>query len=259
MADDRPAKIRRDDTPGNAPFQPWNRKTEPEPRWWAFVAMVVVVLGQWWVGRALGLPNEWVYPAAVAILLAASVGVYLPTRRNPRPEVRAFAIAASSVVVFANAVSLVAFVANVFGFEVPVFTGVLGGSTPLGATDLLVAGLVLWLVNTLNFALIYWEMDGGGPIERANGYRSYPDLLFMQQQQRGWGPQDWKPLFADYVYVSLTSATAFSPTDTMPLSRRVKFAMGAQSVLSIAILAVLVARAVNIAASQPVPTTPKAP
>src|SRR5665647_3310264 len=106
------------------------------------------------------------------------------------------------------------------------------------------------LANVAVFALLYWELDGGGPEARADGYRGrYPDLVFPQQQpdQQGLAPATWKPSFHDYVYVSLTSATAFSPTDAMPYSKWAKLAMGAENVLSIATLAVIVARAVNIA------------
>jgi len=216
-------------------FQPWKAQTEPESRWWAFVAMAVVVAGQWWVSSSLQLQPVWLFPAVAAVLLLVSIGIYLPLRTDPPKVLRVLALGLVTVVVIANAASLGLLVTKVFG------------GTTLSPTSLLLTGLVLWLVDLTNFALLYWEMDGGGPEERAEGCRSYPDLLFMQQQQAGWGPDDWKPTFADYLYVSLTSATAFSPTDTMPLSKQAKLAMGVESALSLGILAVLVARAVNIA------------
>jgi hypothetical protein len=221
--------------PAATAFQPWEARTEPEPRWWAFVAMLVVVAGQWWVSSSLDLEPVWLFPAMGAALLLVSLAIYLPLRSDPPRILRMLALGLVTVVVVANAASLGLLIKGVFG------------GTRLSPGGLLVTGLVLWLVNVTNFALLYWEMDGGGPEERAQGYRSYPDLLFMQQQQPGWGPSDWKPTFGDYLYLSLTSATAFSPTDTMPLSRQAKFAMGVESVLSLAIVAVLISRAVNIA------------
>jgi uncharacterized membrane protein len=221
--------------PAESPFQPWAVRTEPESRWWAFVAMLVIVAGQWWVSSSLDLEPVWLFPAIAGILLLVSLGIYLPARTDPPRILRMLALGLVAVVVIANAASLALLIRGVFG------------GTRLTAAGLLVTGLVLWLVNLTNFALLYWEMDGGGPEERAEGYRSYPDLLFMQQQQPGWGPADWKPTFGDYLYLSLTSATAFSPTDTMPLSQKAKFAMGVESVLSLAIVAVLISRAVNIA------------
>ena len=99
------------------------------------------------------------------------------------------------------------------------------------------SGIALWIVNVAVFALLYWELDGGGPEARAEGYRGrYPDLVFPQQQpdQAGLASPGWKPSFYDYAYVSFTSSIAFSPTDAMPYSRRAKLVMGIESLLSFA-------------------------
>lgn len=119
----------------------------------------------------------------------------------------------------------------------------------LGPLGLLLAGVVLWVVNIAVFALAYWEIDGGGPEDRARDSGRLPDLVFPQQQsdQEGLAPKDWTPGFSDYLYVSVTAATAFSPTDAMPYSRTAKLLMGLESTISFAIAAMLVARAVNIA------------
>jgi uncharacterized membrane protein len=108
---------------------------------------------------------------------------------------------------------------------------------------------VLWVVNIAVFALAYWEVDGGGPEDRARKSGKLPDLVFPQQQpdQEGLAPKDWMPDFSDYLYVSVTAATAFSPTDVMPYSRTAKLIMGLEGTLSIAIVAMLIARAINVA------------
>ena len=127
--------------------------------------------------------------------------------------------------------------------------GVFQGSS-LRPPALLFAGLALWIVNVAVFALVYWELDGGGPEARADGYvDGYPDFVFPQQQadQQGLAAATWKPSFSDYLYVSLTSSIAFSPTDAMPYTRRAKLVMGAEHLIAFATLAVIVARAVNIA------------
>jgi uncharacterized membrane protein len=127
--------------------------------------------------------------------------------------------------------------------------GVFAGSQ-LQPPSLLLTGLALWLVNVAVFALLYWEMDGGGPEARADGYAGrYPDFVFPQHQtdQEALVAPGWKPSFYDYLYVSLTSSIAFSPTDAMPYSRRAKLVMAVENLLSFATLAVIVARAVNIA------------
>jgi hypothetical protein len=215
----------------------WKCKTDPESRRPVFVAALVIIAGQAWVAHSLHLRPFWLSPLIATVLLVASIAVYEHSD-TPGLTARVLSYMLNAVLVIANAVSLVLLARGVF----------LGSS--LKPTGLLFAGLALWLVNLGVFALLYWELDGGGPEARADGYRGrYPDLVFPQQQadQQGLAPVMWKPSFYDYVYLSLTSSIAFSPTDAMPYSKWAKLVMGVESVLSFATLALLVARAVNIA------------
>jgi uncharacterized membrane protein len=91
-------------------------------------------------------------------------------------------------------------------------------------------------------------MDRGGPGRRAAGRDRAPDFLFPQMTDDRIEPVDWRPRFVDYLYVSLTNATAFSPTDTMPLSSAAKGTMGVQSLVSLVTIGLIVSRAVNILA-----------
>jgi hypothetical protein len=110
------------------------------------------------------------------------------------------------------------------------------------ATNLLRAAVVLWCFNILVFALWYWELDGGGPLQRhLSGYHA-ADFLFPQQANG----QRWKPQFFDYLFVAFTGATAFSPADTVPLTRTAKALMMIEAVLSFTVIGLLAARAVNI-------------
>ena len=215
----------------------WKVKTDPESRRPVFVAALVIIAGQAWVAHSLRLSPFWLFPLISTVLLAASIAVY-EGRDTPGRLARVLSFALSAVLVLANALSLILLVRGVF----------LGSS--LRPTGLLFAGLALWLVNLAVFALLYWELDGGGPEARADGYRDrLPDLVFPQQQadQQGLAAATWKPSFYDYMYVSLTSSIAFSPTDAMPYSKSAKLVMGVESLVSFATLAVIVARAVNIA------------
>lgn len=231
-----------------APYEPWREVTQPESRGWAFSATIAIVFGQWYVSTALRLQPDWLFPAVVAALLGISIGIYLPRRDDPPPAVRAVALVTSSVIVFANAVSLVALIYQVFtGHLLWYSVGLASVDAHLAPVELLLAGTVLWIVNVLNFALIYWELDGNGPTERAQGLARYPDFLFPVQQAPGWGPESWKPGFLDYVFLALTTAVAVGPSDTYPMTGRAKLAMGAECVLSVSILAVLIARAVSVA------------
>jgi uncharacterized membrane protein len=211
--------------------------TEPESRRPVFLTALVIIAGQAWVARSLHLHPFWLLPAISTVLLVASIAVY-EGRNEPGLPARILSFALGGVLVVANATSLILLVRGVFV-----------GST-LRPSQLLFSGLALWVVNVAVFALLFWELDGGGPEARADGYRDrYPDLVFPQQQadQQDLTSPIWKPSFYDYAYVSVTSSIAFSPTDAMPYSKWAKVVMGIESMLSFATLAVLVARAVNSA------------
>jgi hypothetical protein len=121
-----------------------------------------------------------------------------------------------------------------------------GGAATASAGTLLAAGGIVWLSNCLAFGLLYWELDSGGPAARAHGLPAHPDFAYPQQLSPELAPKDWRPRFVDYLYLGFTSATAFSPTDVMPLRAWNKIAMMAQSTISLALLGLVVARAVNV-------------
>jgi hypothetical protein len=107
------------------------------------------------------------------------------------------------------------------------------------------------LTNVIVFALWYWELDRGGPASRAAARRIHPDFLFPQMSVPDLVHPDWEPAFVDYLFLAFTNATAFSPTDTMPLSRWAKMAMMVQASISVVVVALVIARAVNILGSPP--------
>ena len=121
-----------------------------------------------------------------------------------------------------------------------------GGHETNSASELLQAGSIVWVANIIAFALLYWELDGGGAAARAHDSRSAVDFAFPQQMNPDLAPAQWRPEFVDYLYLAFTNATAFSPTDAMPIARWAKLAMMVQSVGSIAILGLVIARAVNV-------------
>lgn len=113
-------------------------------------------------------------------------------------------------------------------------------------SSLLAAGGLVWLAQIISFAFLYWELDLGGPGQRANVERRYPNLAFPQDLNAEVASPGWRPVFLDYLYVALTNGIAFSPTDTMPTAHWAKLAMGIQSVTSLLIIGLVIARAVNI-------------
>jgi uncharacterized membrane protein len=122
----------------------------------------------------------------------------------------------------------------------------LSGTNRQSPAGLLLTGGAIWFTNVIVFALWYWDLDRGGPVARAHAVRPYPDLAFPQMLSPDVAAKDWEPGFVDYLYLSFTNATAFSPTDVMPLTRWVKLTMMVQSLISLATVALVIARAVNI-------------
>ncbi len=127
---------------------------------------------------------------------------------------------------------------------VGVLLAALAGSSAasLSAGELLAHGAVVWLSNIITFGLLFWLLDEGGPRLRAERGRRDPDFEFPQDARPRAG---WTPRLSDYLYVSLTNAIAVSPTDTMPLTRRAKGLMAVESLISYAVVILVVARAVN--------------
>ena len=110
----------------------------------------------------------------------------------------------------------------------------------------MITGGAIWLTNVIVFALWYWEVDRGGPAARANARKTHPDFLFAQMSSPELVDKDWEPTFVDYLFLSFTNATAFSPTDVLPLTRWAKLTMMLQSAVSLSTVALVIARAVNI-------------
>jgi hypothetical protein len=121
-----------------------------------------------------------------------------------------------------------------------------GGPATRSGGALLAAGGLVWVSNCLAFGLLYWELDSGGPAARAHGLPAHPDFAFPQQLNPELAPEHWRPRYVDYLYLGFTAATAFSPTDAMPLRAWNKIAMMAQSVISLVLLGLVIARAVNV-------------
>ena len=112
--------------------------------------------------------------------------------------------------------------------------------------SLLSSSLVIWVTNVLTFSLVYWQIDAGGPYARESGTSAKPDWLFPQAAAPEASAPDWRPTFLDYLFLGFNTATAFSPTDAAPLTRRAKMLMMLESAISLLTLVIVAARAVNV-------------
>jgi hypothetical protein len=215
----------------------WRRKTQGEVRWPVTLTIAVGIALQMAVPDKLVLIRPaWIFPTVQGALLIVLVAA------NPHRIDRESRILRSLGLMLAALLSL----AN--GWSVGALAvGIVRGTMGQQAGQLLITGGVIWLTNVIVFGLWYWEFDRGGPVARALNLKNrYPDFQFPQMTSPDMAPPDWEPIFVDYLYVAFTNATAFSPTDTMPMSRWAKVAMTVQSLISIVTVALVVSRAVNI-------------
>jgi uncharacterized membrane protein len=205
-----------------------------ESPWPAQLTVLAAICLQLALPSRLTVGPSWVVPALEAALL---IGMFVVTPRQLEHEHRVrrrVALGLTAFVSAANVYSLGALTHFLLHHEVS------NGHALIGS------GVLIWLTNFLIFALWYWELDRGGPGMRAAGHDGQPDFLFPQMSDDRIEPIDWRPSFIDYLYVSLTNATAFSPTDTMPLSAMAKSVMGLQAMVSLVTIGLIVSRAVNI-------------
>jgi uncharacterized membrane protein len=121
-----------------------------------------------------------------------------------------------------------------------------GGKVTSSPGTLLAVGGLIWAANNLIFSLLYWEFDSGGARARLLRERPYPDFAFPQHLNPELARPGWRPKFVDYLYLGLTNSTAFSPTDVMPMAGWAKLTMALQSLVSLIIIGLVIARAVNI-------------
>lgn len=213
------------------------KKNRPrkDPLWHAQVAVLVALILQVLLPDVLVAGPRFVLPILEGLLL---VGLSITTKRVP-----IFGFITRRI----NALALIALVsvANIYSLERLVHFLLLGSKISSGH-QLIVAAINIYLTNIIIFGLWYWEMDGGGPGERKSQLENEKDFLFPQTTFPHLAAKDWFPAFVDYLYVSVTNAMAFSPTDTMPLTHRAKLLMSAQAFVSLVTIALVAARAVNI-------------
>ncbi len=204
-----------------------------EPRWPVVVALVAAGC------MYLGLPEElsvgprWLLLSIILVLLAPLI----ITHRSGRYRLNhVLALVADGI--------LTIFLIGSLSFLVEGLP-----SHREAPRALLQSAAGLWLTNILVFALWYWRLDAGGPHEREHAEGPIKSAFLFPQMTRPETDEDgrpWSPHFVDYLFLAFNTSTAFSPTDTSVLSRKAKLAMMAQALISLMILALLAARAVNI-------------
>jgi hypothetical protein len=204
-----------------------------DPLWPGQLATLAALLLYLALPPKLTIGPGWPLPVTEAVVLAALV----IATRGGREAKRRREIALYLV--------LVAALANLLSLGLLTHYLLVGGRAR--GAELLDGGVLIWCTSLLLFTVLYWELDRGGPQRQAEKRAPVaPDFLFPQMTDDRYATPGWMPGFADYLYISITNQTAFSPTDTMPLTLRVKALMGVQGVAALTTTGVIVARAVNL-------------
>jgi uncharacterized membrane protein len=218
-----------------APVPAWMRVTKGEQRLPVAAAILAAVALQLLLPDRLAIHPIWLLPGLELALFIVLI-IANPVRiTREHPLLRAASLALIVLISLANAWSVIQLVLGLLRAQL--------GEDP---GPLLASGLAIWLTNVIAFALWYWEFDRGGPVARAHGRKAVPDFQFVQMDNPALGGADWEPYFLDYLYLSFTNTTAFSPTDVMPLSRWAKMLMLVQSAVSLVTIAVIISRAVSL-------------
>jgi uncharacterized membrane protein len=214
-----------------------DRLERGDPFWPAQLVVAAAIALHLTLSQKVVIGPKWLVPTVEGVLLLVLVAI-APARATTRSVgIRRFALVVIGLVTLTNVVSLVLLVHFLIN----------GGKA--GGHSLILSGIVLWVTNVLIFAVWYWEMDRGGPVARFQNPDAMADFQFPQMEDsKSYVPKNWQPGFLDYLYTSLTNATAFSPTDTMPLTQTAKMVMGVQAVSALVTVGLVVARAVNILA-----------
>ena len=227
--------------------------------WLARSAALAIVILQLWLGQPVTFGPVWLAPALeLALLIPLSFATAWAQNLAARAvheshwhmierrarTVRRLALALTAVITVMNSLSLL-----------KVIRQLLLGHFGANGVALLLDAIKIWTINFVAFALWYWTLDRGGPAARGITRHNRPDFLFPQMtldrsasSTVDPGDEAWSPGFVDYLFLAFTNASAFSPTDTLPLSPRAKLLMMAQSGISLLTIAFVAARAVNILA-----------
>ncbi len=215
------------------------RISKGDPLWPAQLAVAVAIALHLTLSDKIVIGPRWLVPAVEGLLLAALV-FSTPWRAGETKQERHRTLLWT----------ILALVTVTYLVSLGLLTHFLITGGKAGGHALIGSGVVLWVTNILIFAVIYWELDGGGPFDRFTKKKFWSDFEFPQQDNHEITPKGrlWRPTFLDYLYTSLTNATAFSPTDTMPITQTAKLLMGIQGTAAIVTIGLVVARAVNILA-----------
>ena len=215
-------------------MSPWREPHEGELRWPVSLVVLATMGFQYALPEYLRLPFREVFFGVEALLLVALFALDPHRISHHQRRTRLLSLTLNGILTVANVGSVAKLITALVSGEVK------------QASDLLVAGGSIWFINVVIFSLWFWELDRGGPGHRAQATHPYPAFFFPQMSESDLAPKKWHANYFDYLYISVTNSTAFSPTDVLPLKRWAKALMMLQSIVSLVTIGLVIARAVNI-------------
>jgi uncharacterized membrane protein len=237
---DGPSRLIVKDSPDPAARRSESEPILVEPRWpIAFAVgtyLAIMIVLRVFVPDRPTIGTRWLVPGLMTLLLAALVAAD-PARISARA--RWLRRLASALIASLAVVALI-------GTTILIADLIRGSEVTEKASTLLVSGALIWLGNVLVFSLLYWHFDSGGPLARYRGDRPYRDFAFTQHMSPELAPPGWRPQYVDYLILGLTTSTAFSPTDVMPIAVWAKLTMALQSLIALTVVGLVIARAVNV-------------
>src|SRR6516165_7836727 len=207
-----------------------------EPRWPVVLATVAVLSLLTWLPDRVRLVPAWIPFLAVTALIVPMAALALSTAKAR--WLRIERIVTLLFIVFGGL--------TIVGILQNLLYSMVRRSAEITGLQLLASSIAVWAENVLIFSVAYWRIDRGGPEARANRASTKPDWVFPQEGAPEDAPLDWRPTYIDYLFLAFCTATAFSPTDVLPLTSRAKLLMMAESTISLVTIIAIAARAINI-------------
>jgi uncharacterized membrane protein len=207
-----------------------------EKRWPMALTLVIAMVLPFLLPDSYSLAPRWIIPVVEALLLISLIVADPGLIDRRSAAVRGLSLGLVVLLVLGAAAATTRLIVDL----------IRGGPETNSPGELIRIGSVVLVYIIITFAFFYWELDGGGPESRARANPDIPDFAFPEHLNPQVAKPGWRPAFFDYLYLAFTNAVAFSPTDVMPLARWAKLAMAVQATASLAVLGLVVARAVNI-------------
>jgi hypothetical protein len=207
-----------------------------EKRWPMAITLIVAMSLPFLLPGRFSVTPQWVIPVVEGLLLIALVAADPGLIDKRSSAVRGLSLCLVGILVLGTTAVTARLVIDL----------IRGGPDTNSPGQLLRIGSLVLVYIIITFAFLYWELDGGGPEARARATPEFPDFAFPEHLNPQVARPGWRPQFFDYLYLAFTNATAFSPTDVMPLARWAKLAMAVQATACLSVLGLVIARAVNI-------------